>query len=69
MTRDPITVQLGTRVLDAIEILRFRKISELPVIDADGRPLGLIDVTDVIGDEPCSEFGVPSSELTPAKSA
>jgi arabinose-5-phosphate isomerase len=49
MTRDPITVPLGTRLLDALEILRQRKISELPVIDAAGRPVGLIDITDVIG--------------------
>ena len=26
-----------------------RKISELPVVDAAGRPLGLIDITDVVG--------------------
>ncbi len=49
MTRDPITVALGTRLLDALEILSQRKISELPVIDADGRPAGLLDITDVIG--------------------
>ncbi len=49
MTRDPITVTLGTRLLDALEILSQRKISELPVIDPDGRPAGLLDITDVIG--------------------
>ena len=26
-----------------------RKISELPVVDAQGRPVGLIDITDVVG--------------------
>lgn len=49
MTRSPITVKLGTRVEDAVEILRRRKISELPVIDAQGRPVGLIDITDLVG--------------------
>jgi CBS domain containing-hemolysin-like protein len=33
----------------AIEILTERKFSELPVVDRQGRPLGMIDVTDVVG--------------------
>jgi arabinose-5-phosphate isomerase len=49
MTPDPLTVPLGARVAEAVEILRRHKISELPVIDAAGRPVGLLDVTDVIG--------------------
>jgi arabinose-5-phosphate isomerase len=49
MTPEPITVPLGTRVIDAVEILSRRKISELPVVDADGRPAGLVDITDLIG--------------------
>jgi arabinose-5-phosphate isomerase len=48
MTRDPITLRSGSRVLDALDVLRDRRISELPVTDADGRPIGLIDITDVI---------------------
>ncbi len=34
---------------DAVAIMAERKISELPVVDADGRPVGLIDITDVVG--------------------
>jgi len=49
MTPDPITVALGTRVIEAVEILSQRKISELPVVDATGRPAGLLDITDLIG--------------------
>jgi len=49
MTPEPITVPVGARVAEALEILRRFKISELPVIDADGRPVGLLDITDVIG--------------------
>ena len=30
-------------------MLRRHKISELPVVDADGRPVGLLDITDLIG--------------------
>jgi arabinose-5-phosphate isomerase len=52
MTRNPITVRRTVRVLEAIEILRDRKISELPVVDEVGRPVGLLDITDLIGLEP-----------------
>jgi arabinose-5-phosphate isomerase len=33
----------------AVTIMAQRKISELPVVDNDGRPAGLIDITDVVG--------------------
>jgi arabinose-5-phosphate isomerase len=56
MTRDPITVTAGVRVTDAVELLRHHKISELPVVDDAGRPVGLLDITDLIG------WGVQSSE-------
>jgi arabinose-5-phosphate isomerase len=49
MTPRPITVPLGARVAEAMDILRRRKISELPVVDADGRPAGMLDITDLIG--------------------
>lgn len=49
MTPNPLTVPQGSRVLDAVEILRRHRISELPVVDGSGRPIGLLDITDVIG--------------------
>jgi arabinose-5-phosphate isomerase len=49
MTPEPITVSLGTRVIEAVEVLSRKKISELPVVDTDGRPVGLLDITDLIG--------------------
>jgi arabinose-5-phosphate isomerase len=55
MTPAPITVPLGTRVADALDILHCKKISELPVVDAEGRPIGLIDITDLIGLVPKEE--------------
>jgi arabinose-5-phosphate isomerase len=55
MTAQPITVPLGTRVAEAIEVLRRHKISELPVVDPAGRPVGLLDVTDLIGVVPAEE--------------
>ncbi len=55
MTADPITLSLGARVGDAVEILRRHKISELPVVDADRRPVGLLDITDLIGVVPADD--------------
>jgi arabinose-5-phosphate isomerase len=49
MAARPTTVVAGTRVRDALALLVNRKFSELPVIDATGRPVGLVDVTDVVG--------------------
>jgi arabinose-5-phosphate isomerase len=49
MSRSPTTVCSGDRMTIAIEILTERKFSELPVVDAQGRPVGMIDVTDVVG--------------------
>lgn len=49
MTRHPVTAQSGNLLLDVLRLLIDRKISEVPVIDAEGAPLGLIDITDVIG--------------------
>ena len=54
MTRDPLTVRQGTRAGDAVEVLRRHKISELPVIDADNRPIGLLDITDLLGTFPAA---------------
>jgi arabinose-5-phosphate isomerase len=48
MTKGPTTVPLGSMLTDAVEIMGERKISELPVVDAGGRPVGLIDITDVV---------------------
>ena len=49
MTTDPSTVPLTATFDVVVELLTSRKISELPVVDDDARPIGLIDITDVIG--------------------
>jgi arabinose-5-phosphate isomerase len=54
MTKQPVVVSPSARVTDALEILKVRKFSELPVTDADGRPVGMLDITDLIGLEPGS---------------
>jgi arabinose-5-phosphate isomerase len=42
------TIQQGEMLPTAMAILAAKKISELPVVDPDGRPVGLIDITDVM---------------------
>jgi arabinose-5-phosphate isomerase len=49
MTANPLKVLCGSLMSDAVSLMAQRKISELPVVDADGQPIGLIDVTDVVG--------------------
>ncbi|ADB15530.1 KpsF/GutQ family protein [Pirellula staleyi DSM 6068] len=48
MTRRPTTIQEGTSLAAACDLLAMKKISELPVIDHDGKPAGLVDITDVV---------------------
>lgn len=49
MTRSPITLSHRAKLNDAVEIFSERKISELPILDEQGHPVGLLDITDVIG--------------------
>ena len=49
MTKAPVTAAVGTKFEEAVTIMANMKISELPITDADGRPVGLIDITDVVG--------------------
>lgn len=49
MTHEPKTVQPETLLANVVHVLQDRKISELPVVDEHHRPLGLVDITDVIG--------------------
>ena len=48
MTANPVQVTVGAMLAEAVEALKARKISELPVVDRGGRLVGLIDLTDVI---------------------
>ncbi len=42
-------IRMGARLEDAIDILANKKFSELPVVDDQDRPMGMIDITDVLG--------------------
>jgi arabinose-5-phosphate isomerase len=61
MTRSPATTTLGDLLSGACELLSRRKISELPVVDQAGKPVGMIDITDVVGMAPDGD--VSSSKL------
>jgi arabinose-5-phosphate isomerase len=63
MTPRPTTIPLGTRLRDAVAILEARRLSELPVIDHDGRPHGLLDIVDLVG------LVAPEAVATPATGA
>jgi arabinose-5-phosphate isomerase len=62
MTRHPTTVAAGELLTTAASVLAERKISELPVVDGDGRPLGLIDITDLVGMAPPWQVEMGASE-------
>lgn len=48
MTRNPLTTRRDVLLKDAVHLMSERKVSELPVIDESGVPVGLLDVTDVL---------------------
>lgn len=52
MTHKPATIQADASLQDAVDLLKARKLSELPVVDRQNRLAGLIDITDVIGWQP-----------------
>ncbi len=49
MTRSPKLIEAGRSLADACELISQRKLSELPVVDAQGCPVGMIDITDIVG--------------------
>lgn len=48
MHRNPKTVGPGQLVVEAARILRENKIDQVPVVDADSRVVGLLDVQDLL---------------------
>lgn len=49
MTANPLTVARTAKMGEALELMQARKFSELPVVDEDGKPVGLLDITDLLG--------------------
>jgi arabinose-5-phosphate isomerase len=48
MTKDPTTIKKDALAAEAFDILRSRRIDELPVVDERRRPIGLLDVQDLL---------------------
>ena len=48
MTRSPRTLPDSALVRDAITLFREKRQDEIPVIDGEGRPVGMLDVQDLI---------------------
>lgn len=48
MTRKPVTIGPDRLVGEAARILKEKKIDELPVVDGQGRPVGMLDVQDLL---------------------
>ncbi len=48
MTKNPRRLPFTAVVRDAVQLVRELRIDEVPVVDGDGRPLGLIDVQDLV---------------------
>jgi len=49
MTTNPLCIAVGRLASEAAGILRERSVDELPVVDADGKPVGMVDIQDVLG--------------------
>ena len=67
MITSPQTILEGSKMSVAVEILVSSKISELPIVDEAGKPVGLIDVTDVVSllPEPKAESGEQNTDDRP----
>ncbi|MDO4586791.1 MAG: KpsF/GutQ family sugar-phosphate isomerase [Planctomycetia bacterium] len=48
MTKNPKSIALGTRMSEAVAFMGNKKISELPVLDDHGIPVGILDITDLV---------------------
>lgn len=48
MTKNPTMIKSSKLAAEAFEILRSKKIDEIPVVDGRNRPIGLLDVQDLL---------------------
>jgi len=49
MIRDPKNIRVGELASKALALMNQHRIDELPVVDDAGRPVGLLDVQDLVG--------------------
>jgi arabinose-5-phosphate isomerase len=48
MTKSPVAIRKEKLAAEAFEILRSKKIDEIPVVDSEKNPVGLLDVQDIL---------------------
>ena len=48
MTKNPAAVKVGKMAVEALSILQQKRIDEIPVVDKDQKPIGLLDVQDLL---------------------
>jgi arabinose-5-phosphate isomerase len=48
MTKNPTTITKGKMAVEALNILQDKKIDEIPVVDKERKPVGLVDVQDLL---------------------
>ena len=48
MTENPITVNPGTPIIDALKTMREANIRHLPVVDKEGKPVGMLSLRDIV---------------------
>ncbi len=48
MTRNPTALSDAAVVREAVQLMREKRLDEIPVVDDQGKPVGLIDVQDLI---------------------
>ena len=48
MTKNPVFVEADKLAITAVKTLRDRRIDDLVVLDADHKPVGLIDTQDLV---------------------
>jgi arabinose-5-phosphate isomerase len=65
MTKNFRTIASDQLLPVATELMASHRISELPVVDSDGQPVGLIDITDLVGIVAHSANEGPENQASP----
>jgi CBS domain-containing protein len=48
MTENPVTINPGASIVEATKLMREANIRHLPVVNKEGKPLGMLSLRDVI---------------------
>ena len=48
MTVRPVSLSVDALVRDAVRLVQERRVDEIPVVDGDGKPVGIVDVQDLV---------------------